>query len=102
MTKVTMELQEAFETLQRRIDDTQALALSMIGLNKMILRAFVDLDLVTPEEMAVALHALAQRQGVDALGQVMLRKIAAEYELGTAEGDQEVPHLRLVKTDPAP
>lgn len=94
-----MNLQEAFDTLAKRVDETQALALSMIGLHKMILGALVDLDLIKKDDLAAALQELAEAQADNEPAQILLNGIAAEYRADSSDAETGQGHLKLVDRD---
>lgn len=99
MSKAEMNLQEAFDTLAKRIDETQALALSMIGLHKMTLGALVDLDLIKKDDLADALQKLAAAQPDNKPAQAFLNGIAAEYRADSSDAETGQGHLKLVDRD---
>tara|TARA_R110002110_G_scaffold325595_2_gene537535 strand:+ start:888 stop:1277 length:390 start_codon:yes stop_codon:yes gene_type:complete len=95
-------LQETFDKVGDRIATVEAVAMTQINLHKLVLRAFLDLDLVDGDRLESALQEIRDQQEHEVSKQLIEGLISSfsEYQ---SHGEDQKPILQLVpKPEKAP
>lgn len=97
--KTVVDIQAAFDFIQKDIAAIQSLACVNLTINKMVLRALVDLDLVQRESLRKALQELADGQDDPMYSKIMIG-IIQSIKLEHQQTSQAEPMLKLVHSQP--